>query len=63
MKGNFQALFFRFTIRSATPMNSNESTPRHVPILDNVEDNQIQWADREMLYLQRGPLLAMDKRY
>ena len=44
-------------------MNSNVTTPRRNPALDQYEDNQLHWADREMLYLQRGPLMAMDKRY
>ena len=43
----------------ATPINTANSTPviEHVGNLEN----QVNWADRELLYLQRGPLLANDR--
>ena len=55
---------FRFTIRMATPANSRMTTPRSNSLLDGrIHENQCTWADRELLYLQRGPLLANDTRY
>ena len=49
----------RFTVSMATPINTANSTPviEHVGNLEN----QVNWADRELLYLQRGPLLANDR--
>ena len=49
---------FRFTIRIATPVNSAVSTP----MVDHhrIQESQCTWADRELLYLQRGPVLADD---
>lgn len=48
------ALVCSFTIRQATPINSGHSTPRSLP--SPSLENQCAWADRELLYLQRGPL-------
>ena len=45
----------------ATPINTANSTP--VIEHRDLVDNQVNWADRELLYLQRGPVMADDPRY
>lgn len=49
--------FCRFTVSMATPINTANSTP----VIEHRDlENQVNWADRELLYLQRGPLMAND---
>jgi hypothetical protein len=50
--------FCRFTIRMATPINSTDTTRSNSLINGGPREHQCAWADRELLYLQRGPLLA-----
>ena len=52
--------FCRFTVSMATPINTANSTP----VIEHRDlENQVNWADRELLYLQRGPLMANDSNY
>eukprot|EP00093_Oithona_nana_P000678 00678.XXX_421_1482_1 [CDS] Oithona nana genome sequencing. len=51
------AVVCRFTVSMATPINTANSTP----VIEHRDlENQVNWADRELLYLQRGPLMAND---